>query len=331
MPFQKKISEADEQKICDDYQNTETTCFELATQFNFTAGGIDKILLLNKIPGRNKSDATRIGVVHLRKIQSNEDEQRVILDYQSGMTLIQIANKFGTSTIPIRKILKQNNIPFRTNSESHKKHHCNENFFETIDSEAKAYFLGFILADGSIGDYGTAAKKLRITIHNQDREILVKLLQCLDSDHKINDKPSHCSLEIRNNKLCSDLAKYDIVPRKTFIAKWVDLENTELQWHLVRGLNDGDGGFYSQDSEGGCHSLDITGTMDVLSGCQEFLISECNVNRTKISPRNKDKTIFRMRYNGNNQMSKIIPKMYANATIFLTRKKKKIDHYLKGN
>jgi hypothetical protein len=46
----------------------------------------------------------------------------------------------------------------------------NHSYFENIDSEDKAYFLGFIYADGSIVTNGR--NTLYIVIHTKDQHIL---------------------------------------------------------------------------------------------------------------------------------------------------------------
>ena len=56
-------------------------------------------------------------------------------------------------------------IKTRSLSDSHKVYYLNENYFEKIDTEEKAYWLGFIYADGYItGD------KLGISLAKCDKE-----------------------------------------------------------------------------------------------------------------------------------------------------------------
>ncbi len=49
----------------------------------------------------------------------------------------------------------------------------NENYFETIDSEDKAYFLGFIFADGCVtNDSKKYRYQLTLKLHSKDVGIL---------------------------------------------------------------------------------------------------------------------------------------------------------------
>lgn len=61
----------------------------------------------------------------------------------------KIAQQVGISAGSVSKILRENNIPIRTNSQ-YLAYAFNEGFFDVIDNEAKAYWLGFIYADGYI-------------------------------------------------------------------------------------------------------------------------------------------------------------------------------------
>ena len=48
----------------------------------------------------------------------------------------------------------------------HKIFYLKESFFDCIDTEQKAYILGFIFADGNIGKTDDCHYRLRITLKN---------------------------------------------------------------------------------------------------------------------------------------------------------------------
>jgi hypothetical protein len=53
----------------------------------------------------------------------------------------------------------------------------NEDYFEIIDTPEKAYFLGFIFADGCLIDNPKEYRyKLNIKIHSKDEDILKKFI-----------------------------------------------------------------------------------------------------------------------------------------------------------
>ena len=57
-----------------------------------------------------------------------------------------------------------------------KRKEYNHSYFEKIDTEDKAYFLGFIYADGSI--VTNKRNSLYIKIHSKDQHILEDLIKC---------------------------------------------------------------------------------------------------------------------------------------------------------
>lgn len=70
------------------------------------------------------------------------DDNLVIERYEQIKNLKKVAKSFGVSLRPIVRILKKNNIIF-----TNRKYNVNHDFFENIDSEEKAYWLGFLFAD----------------------------------------------------------------------------------------------------------------------------------------------------------------------------------------
>ena len=96
----------------------------------------------------------------------------------------------------LRKYLNENNYPKRPQKtllsadslKASRKHHFNEHYFDVIDTEDKAYWLGFWFADGNIqfkkSKYtdGTKGGVAEITLKATDKNHLVKMLRCMDAD-----------------------------------------------------------------------------------------------------------------------------------------------------
>ena len=66
---------------------------------------------------------------------------------------------------------------------SKRKYNFNENYFENIDSIEKAYWLGFIAADGYITRRKSGQAVLGLTLH--EIEPLEKLSLCMESNKPI--------------------------------------------------------------------------------------------------------------------------------------------------
>jgi hypothetical protein len=173
-------------------------------------------------------------------------EKEICDYYLSGKTLKETV-EFGKTTIYyVRKILKQNNIELRSKNCLVNKN-FNYNYFNVIDNEEKAYFIGFIAADGCIHKSGN---KLSFSLNIKDIEILEKFCELTNCGNKISknrtwDKRTKkyyysCSLQVTCKKLIENISKYGLTVSKT---KDYIIKNIPDQYmkDLMRGLIDGDG------------------------------------------------------------------------------------------
>jgi len=128
----------------------------------------------------------------------------------------------------------------------------NEDYFECIDTEIKAYMLGFIVADGCILEgKGNRQDFMSIGIHIDDREILDKLVSEISSDGSVsvvhapsmrkNGHSAQARWKIVSDKLVGDLKKLGVRHRKT-VEGLVFPSLGSLTPHFIRGFFDGDGG-----------------------------------------------------------------------------------------
>lgn len=123
------------------------------------------------------------------------------------------------------------------------RNNYNENYFEKIDTEDKAYFLGFIFADGCIiYDPSKYRYKIEIKLHPKDRHILESLIKFIEGEMKIwyDNNREMCQVSISGKKFVSDLIKLGLTPNKTFNLEYPKISE-KLEKHFLRGYFDGDG------------------------------------------------------------------------------------------
>lgn len=163
--------------------------------------------------------------------------------------LKKIGDLANCSSDTIEYWRKKFNIP--RNIVFNRKHHFNEKYFSVIDSEEKAYWLGFIMADGCIEVSSNSHESVRLAVilKNTDIHRLKKLAHSLEFNGQIFEKEivdkrgfstTRCELKINSKMLCSDLLKYGIVPKKTG-KELIPCLNDDLIRHFLRGFFDGDG------------------------------------------------------------------------------------------
>lgn len=129
-----------------------------------------------------------------------------------------------------------------------------ENFFEKIDTEEKAYIAGFIAADGTVV-YSKTSHGIKIALKSDDVELIEKIKNAMkytgsikiEKVHTILPQGTKCNSEtatlfISSHKLPEDLSKIGITTKKSLTLK-IDLEKVpEMLWkHFLRGYWDGDG------------------------------------------------------------------------------------------
>ena len=97
------------------------------------------------------------------------DDNLVIERYNELKNLKKVAESFGVSLRPIKRILKKNNLEL-----TNRRFNVNHSYFRVIDSEEKAYWLGFLFADGCIRKNKTGSQVV-LKLSTKDENHLIKL------------------------------------------------------------------------------------------------------------------------------------------------------------
>lgn len=203
------------------------------------------------------------------------------------------------------------------------KHTLNDKYFENIDTEEKAYWLGFIMADGCVYGQG-CSYRFQINVASRDREALEKLNKALGSNYEIRDKDVRGSqvsqLKINSTPLCKSLIRHGVIPRKSGKETMPDLPQ-ELASHFIRGYFDGDGCItHGYKKEGWYRAkLSILGGQKII----EAIIIEikklgCSIPPKAIQDKGKTKEL---NLSSVDTVRKFQDYIYSNATLFLERKR----------
>lgn len=82
----------------------------------------------------------------MRKKEFSQEQIETIINlYNNQESLNEIGKTFNVSRNVIKRILEESKIEIRKRTQKHKG---NYSIFETIDNSEKAYWLGFLAADG---------------------------------------------------------------------------------------------------------------------------------------------------------------------------------------
>lgn len=163
-------------------------------------------------------------------------ENDIIKLYNEGFSSIKIAEKYNVTCHTITSCLKNNRIEL--NNIYHNKS-LNRSYFKTIDSYDKAYFLGLIMTDGSVG---SNTNEISITLKAEDIDILKVFSEKIHNENKIYIyKMQEATIKFKSKELKEDLKQYGIIPNKTKYPMSIPNINESLISHFIRGLIDGDG------------------------------------------------------------------------------------------
>jgi hypothetical protein len=265
----------------------------------------------------------RIG--HARSRKGTAQQWDALIErYIAGEPVYKLAEGVGVSAKLVWLRLQERGIQTRGLSESHRRYACRHDFFRDVRTEAQAYWLGFLAADGSVSH-----RYVSIGLAAKDRDHLVRFLDSIGSAHKIEDKvyrlhwkgaekeyPS-CRVSIASPEMVNDLASYGIVPRKCQSVPWPTLPD-DLLPHYLRGYFDGDGCFSIKRSQ---ILFRMIGNAAFLSDCQQFLMDACRLSVTNLMAAYGSSGLRVLSYKGGGQVARIAALMYQDATIYLPRKR----------
>lgn len=242
--------------------------------------------------------------------------------YLNGISLTQIAEKLKLSAVRLSKWLKKNGVEIREN----RTYTCNESYFEVINTEEKAYWLGFLYADGCVCRSGKV-QHLEVTLQENDIEHLKKFLKSIGSNTpthkkviKLNDKKYKAyRVNIGSARMCQDLIKIGCTPRKSLTLKFPSKEilSEELVLHFVRGYIDGDG-WIGISTNKHLARIGVLGTQNFLLGIQESM----HWKKVSIRECNRGSKAFVIEYNSSETIN-YLNEIYKNANIYLDRKYEK--------
>lgn len=140
------------------------------------------------------------------------------------------------------------------------KYYYNEDYFKKIDTAEKAYWLGFLYADGCITRFYRNEKlksmSLELTLQDEDCNHLIKFKNALESNvpiqHKIiGNKYKSDRIVINCTSMCRDLIKLGCTPVKSLTLEFPnnDILPDKYLRDFIRGYFDGDGGVSYTEGE----------------------------------------------------------------------------------
>ena len=249
-------------------------------------------------------------------------EKEVLKLYREGMSSRQIAKRVNASKVYVLGLIPKEEKRTKT---SYNIYSCNYQFFENIDSEAKAYFLGLFYADGYNGQ---SKGTVKLGFAEKDKELLYKFLEVIESNHPIKTQErggnvqTYYKVDITSKVLSNDLAKHGCVQAKSLILETIPNIPEELYRHFIRGHFDGDGSvFYSKSGLKERLLVNWTGNKPFLESVRDYLIKVLDIHKNSVVLSTPEVNLIgNLRYS-NETATKIHDWLYADCQYYLERKK----------
>ncbi|HBA04247.1 MAG TPA: hypothetical protein DCW51_10045, partial [Clostridium sp.] len=270
-----------------------------------------------------KSKACKLKITHNAE-WSNEEIEYLKNNYQTKTYKELSKNLSGRTKSAID--LKINRLGLKKSPYIY-----DHDFFEKINTEEKAYWLGFFYADGCVFiNKETNSGECCIKLYSGDYKHLQKFNKSLNGNVPItyndricsfNNKIQHsCSIRCYSIKMANDLISHGCLVNKTFLIELPQIDKS-LMNHFIRGFFDGDGCICTASNERKTVSINFCSASEkFLIQIREYLYSY-GINSYITDEKNR--STYRLYVKGLKNTDNMWNYMFDNATVFLDRKYEK--------
>ena len=215
------------------------------------------------------------------------------------------------------------------------KNKVNSTIFDSINTEEKAYWLGFIYADGNLSNKDKIFEKTKKSVYRIEVSLcaddilhLEKLRIFLGIEKplklsKASFRKERCRLYFNDKHMWNILNSYGCTPIKSLTLKFPNIKifkNKNLIKDFIRGYIDGDGCISYCDKDHSEMTLRILGTKHFLENLQKQLPLE---KENKLS---KKINVYDLSFQRGRGLY-ICNYLYKNAKVYLDRKYKRYKEY----
>ena len=246
----------------------------------------------------------------------------------------EVCDKYQINHETFSKYLKNYlKIPFEKRLKPAK---CS-NIFDNIDSEEKAYWLGFLYADGAISSSplreGKKNYNIELSLKIDDKSHLEKFYKFSKATTNFIEDDYRCRVTLNDKHLWEKLVEYGCTPNKSLTLEFPNeniFKNKSLIRHFIRGYFDGDGCISYVNKEHTKINIQVLGTEKFLKKLLFYCPNEINTLTLRHNHNNdKEQTMF---FNTSLKKAVIfLNYIYDNSSIYLERKYNRFAHYISNN
>lgn len=288
---------------------------------------------LSQRTARLLASATRVDLAEVCRLARIPPPQQWVCELLSEAALqrryvderqstIAIASQLGVSRMTVVKYLQQYDIPIRTRGEHRPRYQlCDAAAFAEPQSDWHAYWLGFLAADGCV--FTASGRYLvRLRLKASDEDHVRNFAQGSGSNAVVTrSQAGYVQVEYYDRYLVAALARWGIVPNKTFTISFPEHLPPQLHAAWVRGYFDGDGSIYWR-ARGGWRDVTckfVSGSPFIIDGLQERL-GRAGIGTGKVAHGSGRAIVLPVRTAKAN-LKAFAEYLYAGASVWLPRKR----------
>lgn len=271
----------------------------------------------------------------MRPPMAQDEIDRAIAMYRDdGLTYKNIGLIIGRDPETVRRNLKKSNVVMRSFRDYYAAK-IDENFFGVIDTQEKAYWLGFLAADACISESAGDHRAFHFVLKRADHPILKKFKEAIGYSGRVNDfvqfvahrgkSYEKSGIWFNNKKFCTNLLEkgWFEFKKNDQPDKMLSFLGKNLIHHFIRGFFDGDG-CISKRIVNSRYYFSFAGSQRILSAVRDIVVSELGFVRKDPRPSKHCKS-YSLSWNGNRQVTKFGQWLYKDASVWLERKKSRFQ------
>lgn len=259
-------------------------------------------------------------------------KQQVFKYWEQGLSVTEICKELNLSSGYISTVLSKILGKGRKSRFVYKRRvfALNEYFFDNIDNEAKAYFLGLLTADGNLAKNQNL---VRISLQEKDKYILDKFNKCLDYKRPLDfiqktkeigwNRSHQYRIAISSTIFRKTLEKHGLHPNKSFTVELCKNVPDYLFNHYLRGYFDGDGCISTSKNLSRIEVSIATNNIFADQLIEKLKHFNLFLRKSKHSKNN----CYYVRTSGSKKVTSFCEFLYKDATIYLERKREKYENW----
>ena len=294
-------------------------------------------------------------------IWTNEDIEKLIYCANNYTSYSEISKIMGRSIKSISCKLSELGKHLKEKTEIEKANYrraysVNDDYFEIIDSQKKAYWLGWMITDGFVITKINSKRgsenhnSIGLKLQEKDRYVLedfkkdlntnvsiktIKSRKAFEYTNKITNKTvcikggNQAELRFSSAKMIQDLAKYGIHQNKTYDVVFPKKLDSKYYPGFIAGVISGDGCIdIKKNRKGFILRCTIAGTLDLVQKIREIFIKEIYFNsEKKISKYESSKCLYRLELNQTEAIA-LYYWLQKNGISLMERKNKLIEEFI---